>query len=158
MRLTLAAAVLLACVLANGALGYDACYKDAQPRGKPTLPDRQSHACSAETEKDHGLCYPKCPKGYTGLGGVCWEQCTPPMPASSLMFCCTDKDACSELVRDISTTLPNALIKFALDLATNAQDIRRILTELEDIIQDVLEISLPKCKRVDDVVTLLLAA
>jgi hypothetical protein len=32
------------------------------------------NACDANEEEDAGLCYPKCDKGYKGVGPVCWAN------------------------------------------------------------------------------------
>ena len=36
--------------------------------------------CPSDQELDAGLCYPKCPTGFTGVGPVCWEDCPSDFP------------------------------------------------------------------------------
>ena len=47
------------------------CQKDTYGRGvgKPLS------TCTSELEKSGLLCYPKCKKGYYGVGPVCWKSC-----------------------------------------------------------------------------------
>jgi hypothetical protein len=128
---------------------YQACWKSAQTRGAPSFPDRKTHQCPPDkSEKSGALCYDKCPAQFHGVGAICWETCKDPFTVSSLTFCCADDATCSDLVSDLSQKLPEALLKFAIDLAANADDVQRILQELEDIVRDVLQIALPLCKNV----------
>ena len=47
------------------------CQKDTYGRGvgKPLS------SCKSNMEKNALLCYPKCKKGYYGVGPVCWQPC-----------------------------------------------------------------------------------
>jgi Tectonin domain len=47
------------------------CWKKTYGRGAGTVPME----CSSSSDKDAGLCYPKCPAGYKGVGPVCWQSC-----------------------------------------------------------------------------------
>jgi len=47
------------------------CWKKTFGRGVGTVPTQ----CSSTQDKDAGLCYPKCPTGYKGVGPVCWQSC-----------------------------------------------------------------------------------
>ena len=47
------------------------CWKKSFGRGVGTVPTQ----CSSTSDKDAGLCYPKCPTGYKGVGPVCWQTC-----------------------------------------------------------------------------------
>jgi hypothetical protein len=52
------------------------CYRDSYGRTAGTV----ASACASGSEKDAtggpaGLCYPKCPTGYAGVGPVCWQSC-----------------------------------------------------------------------------------
>jgi len=49
----------------------DLCWKKSYGRGVGTVPTD----CSSTQDKDAGLCYPKCPAGYKGVGPVCWQSC-----------------------------------------------------------------------------------
>lgn len=45
--------------------------KETRPRGAGTLPT----GCGPGREYDAGLCYPRCPATFNGVGPVCWGQC-----------------------------------------------------------------------------------
>jgi hypothetical protein len=53
----------------------------------------------------------------------------------------------TELVSVISRKLPEALIKFGIDIAVNPGNILGILRELRELVHDTLEISIPLCKK-----------
>jgi len=46
------------------------CTKRTSNRGAGVI----LHACPEGMEKDGALCYPLCPKGFHGVGPVCWED------------------------------------------------------------------------------------
>ena len=48
-----------------------ACWRDSYPRGA----GESITECASDEDKDGSLCYPKCQKGYGGVGPVCWETC-----------------------------------------------------------------------------------
>jgi hypothetical protein len=50
----------------------DICWKRTVTRGVGKIPTECSNG-----EKNAGLCYPKCPAGFTGVGPVCWQNCPP---------------------------------------------------------------------------------
>jgi len=53
-------------------LNRGTCYKDSYTRGAGS----GSSYCNETTDdKDGSLCYPKCKKGYTGIGPICWQDC-----------------------------------------------------------------------------------
>lgn len=41
---------------------------------KIIIGDPVTGACAPNQDKDGGLCYPKCPNGYDGVGPVCWGK------------------------------------------------------------------------------------
>ncbi len=47
------------------------CWRDSYPRGA----GESITECASDEDKDGSLCYPKCQKGYSGVGPVCWETC-----------------------------------------------------------------------------------
>ena len=49
------------------------CWKKSYGRGVGRLPKD----CGANKEYDAGLCYKLCPKGYRGIGPVCWKGWKP---------------------------------------------------------------------------------
>jgi C1A family cysteine protease len=55
-----------------------ACRVDAHVFGKPSYgrgAGRPLSSCSASSERDGALCYPRCQSGYKGVGPVCWAAC-----------------------------------------------------------------------------------
>jgi len=50
----------------------DICWKATVTRGVGRVPTECPNA-----DKDAGLCYPKCPPGFYGLGPLCWQSCPP---------------------------------------------------------------------------------
>ena len=50
----------------------DICWKSTVTRGVGVIPTE----CPNQ-DKDAGLCYPRCPAGFTGVGPVCWQTCPP---------------------------------------------------------------------------------
>ena len=153
MRVALAAVALAgaACAMLPDAAATPAppaaCWKDAEDRGRGVLPEKGQ--CAAGLEKSMGLCYHKCDKPNTkGLGPLCWDECKAPLPISALFFCCKDEKECSELVSDIARKIPEALIKFGIDIAVNPANILAILKELRELVHDTMELNLPMCKAV----------
>lgn len=51
--------------------------------------------CSADKEKDAGLCYRRCKAGYRGVGPVCWGKCPADYPVSCGLACGVSKKACA---------------------------------------------------------------
>jgi hypothetical protein len=51
------------------------CWKDTSIRGAGTVID--SCPTPPNTERDVGLCYPKCKIDFYGIGPVCWQRCPP---------------------------------------------------------------------------------
>jgi len=49
----------------------DFCWSETIGRGVGKVPTE----CASDSEKDAGLCYKKCPSGYSGAGPVCWQSC-----------------------------------------------------------------------------------
>ena len=46
------------------------CAKNTYGRGVGKFP-----GCGSNEDMDAGLCYDKCPAGYSGHGPVCWKEC-----------------------------------------------------------------------------------
>lgn len=123
-----------------------ACWRSGKLRGKPTLPDHETHKCPKGTSNEAGFCYPDCDSPtYEPLGSMCWETCRGNFPATGLVFCCRSEDACSDLLNDLAYELPESLIKFIFDLVTNATDITRIFHDYEALLKSVLKLVLPAC-------------
>jgi hypothetical protein len=69
-------------------------------------------------ENDAGLCYPKCRRGYKGVGPVCWAQCPSHMPVNCGASCAKDKSSCTLTVTDQVMAPVMAAGNAALTVAT----------------------------------------
>jgi len=64
--------------------------------------------CGPGMVEDLGLCYPPCPKGWTGVGPVCWRDCAVPMSECGPVCIAPDpsgKYGCLPFMRDVSLAL-----------------------------------------------------
>jgi len=123
---------------------YKSCWRDAQSRGKPELPNRDTHACPRDWDNEGGFCYPPCPGGYEPLASVCWEKCHGALPSTGLFLCCESEDECSAMLNDLAVELPEAVVRLALDLATS-RDVRKIFDDWRDLFRDIAKLIVPKC-------------
>ena len=127
-----------------------ACWEDAEDRGRGHMPEK-GECKGSDMEKSLGLCYHKCEKKNTkGLGPLCWDQCRDPLPNSALFFCCESEDECTELVTALAKKIPEALIKFGIDITINPGNIMGILKQLRELVKDALKLTLPLCDSVWD--------
>lgn len=46
----------------------------SRTRGAGVVPNIKGHCPPDRPQKDAGLCYRKCPRGYKGVGPVCWQM------------------------------------------------------------------------------------
>lgn len=65
--------VLVTLLLTGATLASDVCWRDSYAYGLKDT--RGIHTCPSGWEKSGLLCYPKCKKGYYGVGPVCWSYC-----------------------------------------------------------------------------------
>ncbi len=70
-------------------------------------------ACASDQEKDALLCYPKCRRGFRGVGPVCWQRC-PSGRVDCAAGCATSKRAC---VSDTTKMVVKPLM-LAVNIAT----------------------------------------
>jgi len=63
------------CFKPASTLGMDSmsCKPGEKREGARCVPN--DSACGSGRESDAGLCYPKCPSGFHGVGPVCWQNC-----------------------------------------------------------------------------------
>jgi hypothetical protein len=126
-----------------------ACWKDGESRGKGSMPDRQTRECPATQEKSMGMCYPHCGDKRNGFGPVCLDDCSKMIyKANGLVFCCDTDEICKELVQTLATKLPKSLVRFALDLAANPNDVRRIMRDFREMTQNAMQLKLPLCSKI----------
>jgi hypothetical protein len=71
--------------------------------------------CAAGLQEDAGLCYHPCPgSSYSGVGPVCWDGCPASNPVNGGALCCTSTSVCTKKIIDLSTNLPEAVLKDVL--------------------------------------------
>jgi hypothetical protein len=133
----------------------EACWRDAKARGVGHIPEKDDkdnkRECKKDEDKSGGLCYPKCEDKMVGLGPICWEDCEKvKYHSAGLLFCCVDDQTCADLVLDIGKQLPQAIVKFALDIAVNPSNIVKILHDFRDLVKDSAKLALPMCSDVKD--------
>ena len=83
-----------------------------------TWPVKGGCANPATQENDAGLCYPKCRRGYAGVGPVCWATCPDSMPVNCGASCAKDKSSCSLTLTDQVLAPVMAAGNAALTVAT----------------------------------------
>lgn len=81
--------------------------------------------CDRGADRDAGLCYKQCNRGFTGVGPVCWNSCPASVPVNCGMACAASKDECALTVTDqvtgpIMTAASVALIAVTAGGATGA--------------------------------------
>jgi len=107
-----------------------ACWKDGEPRGKGHLPDRTTKECPNNQELSLGLCYPRCGEKRIGFGPLCLDDCkATAYQSTSALFCCDSDEICSDLMQDVASKLPKALLQLAIDLAKNPNDVRKVIQD-----------------------------
>jgi len=125
-----------------------ACWKDSEPRGKGHLPDKDSQSCPDNQEKSMGICYPRCGPKRVGFGPVCIDDCKATIYTSSAaLFCCDTDDICKTLMEDAAMKLPRAFVRFAIDVAKNPNDVRKIASDFREFMADAMQLRLPLCSK-----------
>jgi len=128
-----------------------ACWKDGEPRGRGKFPDKTTRTCPENEEKSMGMCYPHCGEKRTGLGPICLDDCSKIVYKSDgIVFCCDNQDICKDLVQNLAMKLPKSLVRFALDLASNPNDVRRILRDFRAFAGNAMQLRLPLCPNVKE--------
>jgi hypothetical protein len=107
------------CANACGVLDDPASNKAAPPAGvcwkRTTV--RGAGVISSECpggEKSGGLCYPRCPPGYAGVGPVCWMRCSGEMPVECGAGCARSQEACAQAIADQVLTSAEMAVVVAL--------------------------------------------
>ncbi|MEM1009539.1 MAG: hypothetical protein AAGJ35_11090, partial [Myxococcota bacterium] len=63
-------------------------------------------SCRAHEEQGGALCYPRCRKGFYGVGPVCWQSCPSTQPANCAAGCAVHAGQCvSETIGQIVAPL-----------------------------------------------------
>jgi len=128
--------------------GKKACWKDSEPRGKGHLPDRETQQCPGTQEKSMGLCYPKCGEKRVGWGPLCLDNCQFTVyKTNAAFFCCDTDEICKDLMQDVAMKLPKAIVRMAIDIATNPSDARKIAQDFREFLADAMKLRLPMCSK-----------
>jgi len=80
---------------------------------KIIIGDPVTGACKENEDKDGGLCYPKCRKGYYGVGPVCWGE-APHRWVGCGMGAAKDSKTCAQIIFNQITSVGT----LALNIAT----------------------------------------
>jgi hypothetical protein len=127
-----------------------ACWKDGEPRGKGSLPDRSTRQCPENQEMSMGFCYPRCGDKRVGFGPLCVDDCKATIyKSSSILFCCESEDLCADLMDDISSKLPKALAQLAVDIVKNPNDFGKVLRDFRAFLATSMKLRLPMCSKVE---------
>ena len=97
--------------------------------------------CDDAEEEDAALCYEPCKDGFYGVGPVCWETCPADEPVDGGALCCTDKDTCSDKIKDLALGLPKAIMEGLLA----GEDPAAITKAVYDAVCATLEFVMFKC-------------
>lgn len=128
-----------------------ACWKDGEPRGKGHLPDRTTKECPNNQELSLGLCYPRCGEKRIGFGPLCLDDCkATAYQSTSALFCCDSDEICSDLMQDVASKLPKALLQLAIDLAKNPNDVRKVIQDFRAFLAASLQLRLPLCSKLNE--------
>jgi hypothetical protein len=128
-----------------------ACWKDGEPRGKGHLPDRTTKECPNNQELSLGLCYPRCGEKRIGFGPLCLDDCkATAYQSTSALFCCDSDEICSDLMQDVASKLPKALLQLAIDLAKNPNDVRKVFQDFRAFLAASLQLRLPLCSKLNE--------
>jgi hypothetical protein len=97
-----------------------------------------------------GLCYPHCHSDKRdGFGPLCWDACAKmTYKSNGIVFCCDSDDTCSQLITDLAVKIPEALVRFAIDISVNPANVLKILKDFRVLASEVLELELPLCQDV----------
>lgn len=100
--------------------------------------------CSADEDYDAGLCYPKCNKGFQGIGPVCWSLCPKDMHDCGAL-CTPTADKCTGEVQDIVKSVTAIALDVAIAAVTGAP------IDIMDIVKQVGGLALELADAVCDV-------
>jgi len=104
------------------------CYKDVHYRGIGKLEDN----CTADEERQMGICYPKCKVTQEGAGPVCIDSCPSDHPVTAGVLCCESQDNCKAMITDLGVKIGYDVIRMVIDRDDQsklAQDIKKLLTD-----------------------------
>jgi len=127
-----------------------ACWKDGEPRGRGSLPDRSTKQCPENQEKSMGLCYPRCGEKRVGFGPLCVDDCKATIDKSTApLFCCETDEICAGLMDDVSSTLPKALAQLIIDIAKYPNDFGKVMRDFRAFLASSLRLRLPMCSKAE---------
>ncbi|GBG23818.1 Hypothetical Protein FCC1311_000382 [Hondaea fermentalgiana] len=114
-----------------------ACWKKIEWRGLGHLGN-----CTADEEKQMGLCYAKCgEKGAIGEGPTCFDPCPAGYDINAGAICCEDKQVCSQKVIDLAVRIPYEIARAAMDEHNPVA----LIHDIQNIIKDMTQLAFPEC-------------
>jgi len=82
---------------------------------------------------DAGLCYPPCPAGTSGVGPLCWGNCSKRLSTYCGLFCTVDSGKCAQLtMKIVGSALKIPLQAYAGDGQGVAESVSDIAGEIVD--------------------------
>jgi len=97
--------------------------------------------CDSNEDYDAGLCYPKCPSGFVGVGPVCWESCPKKRPSDDGAICCTTAEDCNEFVEQVA----KATIQTIAAAVEAGEDPAKANDFIKQALELALDFVLPLC-------------
>lgn len=132
--------------------GASQCHKiSLWPPGNTTVYSRGSGAdlsCAEGEDKDAGLCYPRCPPGFSGAGPVCWSDCDAgsAMPINGGAICCSSAQQCGERIINLATGIPFVFADVAADALTGgALTPQGVMEAAKDMLDALNGFKMPLC-------------
>ena len=111
------------------------CLKRVSARGVGEV----ERECTADEERQLGICYPRCAAGEDGVGPLCWAGCATPSRSTGPLCCETTED-CTRLLEE-AAKLAYDVTKAVVDRESPAE----LIDDLKTLIADAKGLALPEC-------------
>ncbi|CAK9038197.1 Uncharacterized protein SCF082_LOCUS22510 [Durusdinium trenchii] len=115
-----------------------ACWKRVAFRGMGHLKN-----CTADEERQMGVCYKKCGDGSVGEGPFCFSECPADLNLSAGAICCKDKNVCTQKIVDLAVKIPWDIARAVMDQANPIKELK----DLKKIIHDAAQAVFPECEK-----------
>jgi hypothetical protein len=83
--------------------------KNSYPRGAGHAPD----GCPGALQNNAGLCYPSCKPDYTGVGPVCWKNCSGDIPTDCGALCGSNPMTCAKKIYKMVKSVGEMVVNIA---------------------------------------------
>jgi len=97
--------------------------------------------CTADEEKELGLCYQKCGADEEGVGPVCWKDCPADRSLVAGPFCCEDSASC---IHDAV-----GIARLTMDVGRVIADAQaapyKLIHDLRKLFEDEKGLRIPEC-------------